>query len=125
MSEWTREPIEELLDGKQLGWEGVEKEATGSEEAGGGPNGPAKHGGAAAAAAAGKQADAAGKEKSGEGEEAPGGSLRLAVCLCFEGGPGTIGTVKVAPPWENGGGGRPREEGGGGGAWKEACVVGG
>ena len=36
MSEWTREPIEELLDGKQLGWEGVEKEATGSEEAGGG-----------------------------------------------------------------------------------------
>ena len=95
-----RPPIEEKLKMLGLGWEGVEKVEDRDEEQLEGQKqlGPGK---GADAADVGSEAGAYKKPEGDEwgqrGKEEPGeeGKLRLAVCLCFDGGQGTIGTVKV------------------------------
>ena len=71
-------------DSEALGWEGVKFEKPRNPDA---KDADASHVGAT-------HGDAA-PEKTQTGEEK---EKSLAICLCVEGGPGTIGTVQVFPP---------------------------
>ena len=89
-----------MLNEFKLGWEGMEKvddsdaeQLEYQKQLGPGNGAHVAEKGSEAEAEQKPEGDERGQR--GKDEPAEEGKLRLAVCLCFEGGPGTIGTVKV------------------------------
>jgi hypothetical protein len=76
-----------------LGWEGVRREPRESQsDAEPGPAIGTEHGRPATGLDDNRPREQGGKPAKDGSEKS------LAICLCFEGGPGTIGTVQVRPP---------------------------